>query len=98
MNIEKRIEGKVLTVIPEGRLDTMTTPEFSAELDRSLPDAEQLVIDCSKLEYTSSAGLRALLSAHKLMTDKKGMKLIHCNETVQAVLNVTGLADIFHIE
>ncbi len=98
MTINKILDGKTLTVIPEGRLDTMTTSAFSAELDQSLGDAEQLIIDCSKLEYTSSAGLRALLTAHKTMSTKGGMKLTNVNEIVQAVLNVTGLSDIFTIE
>ena len=97
MNISKTWEGKTLTVALEGRLDTMTSPELSAEFDQSLNDADQLIVDCSKLEYISSAGLRTFLTAHKTMSAKGGMKLINVNEIVMEVLGVTGLTDILEI-
>ena len=48
--------------------------------------------------YISSAGLRVLLSAHKTMAGKGGMKITHVNEIVQEVFEVTGFADILTIE
>jgi anti-sigma B factor antagonist len=55
-------------------------------------------MDLSKLDYVSSAGLRVLLSAHKQMSQKGGMKVTHLNEIVQEVFNVTGFSDILTIE
>jgi len=60
--------------------------------------AETLTLDLSKLEYISSAGLRVLLSAHKVMAGKGGMKVKNVNEIVQEVLEVTGFSDILTIE
>ncbi len=97
MNITKKLNGSTLEIALEGRLDTMTAPALEAEL-KSLQAAESLVFDFSKLDYISSAGLRVLLSAHKLMSAKGGMKITNVNEIVQEVFDVTGFADILNIE
>ncbi len=82
----------------EGRLDTMTAPELETELNQVMGTVNELVFDFDKLEYISSAGLRVLLSAHKAMSKKGGMKVTHVNEIVQEVFDVTGFSDILTIE
>ena len=98
MTISKNHNGTVLEIALEGRLDTMTAPELEAELNNTLQNADSLVLDFSKLEYISSAGLRVLLSAHKAMSNKGGMKIMNVNEIVREVFEVTGFADILTIE
>jgi anti-sigma B factor antagonist len=98
MTITKTMNGNALTIALEGRLDTMTAPDLENELGPALQNAEILTMDFSKLEYISSAGLRVLLSAHKIMSEKGGMKITHVNEIVQEVLEVTGFSDILTIE
>lgn len=98
MTINKQQNGNTLNIALEGRLDTMTAPELEAELKKSMDGAESLIFDFSKLDYISSAGLRVLLSAHKVMSAKGGMKVTHVNEIVQEVFEVTGFADILTIE
>ena len=98
MTITKNLNGTALEIALEGRLDTMTAPELEAELNQDLGNAESLTLDFSKLEYISSAGLRVLLSAHKAMSAKGGMKVTHVNEIVSEVFEVTGFADILNIE
>ena len=98
MTITKKENGNALEISLEGRLDTMTAPELEAELKKSLDSVNELTLDFEKLDYISSAGLRVLLSAHKLMSAKGGMKITHVNEVVQEVFDVTGFADILTIE
>ena len=98
MTITKKTDGTALEIALEGRLDTMTAPELEEELRQSYEGADSLTMDFSKLEYISSAGLRVLLSAHKVMSTKGGMKVKHVNEIVQEVFEVTGFADILTIE
>ena len=86
MTIEKTVNGTELTLKVSGRLDTMTAPDLEAELNNSLPGAESLVLDFSSLDYISSAGLRVLLSAHKVMAGKGGMTVTHVNEIVQVAI------------
>ena len=98
MTITKTLDGTNLVVALEGRLDTTTSPELEAELKDALPEAETLTLDLAKLDYISSAGLRVLLSAHKTMMAKGGMKVCNVNEIVREVLDVTGFSDILTIE
>ena len=98
LNITKNMNDSVLTVALEGRLDTTTAPELEAELKEALEGVTGLTMDFSALDYISSAGLRVLLSAHKVMSKKGGMKVTNVNEIVQEVFDVTGFADILTIE
>lgn len=98
MTITKQVSGGALTLALEGRLDTTTSPELEKELKTSLDGADSLILDFSKLAYISSAGLRVLLSAHKQMSGKGGMKVTNVNEIVREVFDVTGFADILNIE
>ena len=67
MKIDFTKDNKTLTVAMDGRLDTNTAPELESFLDKNCADAEKLILDCEKLVYVSSAGLRVLLSAQKKM-------------------------------
>ena len=98
MTINKVQNGTAMEISLEGRLDATTSPSLEKELNDILPSVDSLVFDFSKLDYISSAGLRVLLAAHKVMSRKGGMKLVHVNEIVQEVFDVTGFADILNIE
>ncbi len=98
MKISKTQNGSNVEFALEGRLDTMTAPELEAALKSDIDTADSIVLDFSKLDYISSAGLRVLLSAHKAMSGKGGMKVMHVNEIVQEVFDVTGFSDILTIE
>ena len=97
MTINKLLSGDSLTLAVEGRLDTLTAPELEAEINQSAEGISSLVLDFAKLDYVSSAGLRVLLSAHKRMQAKGGMKIVHINEIVREVFEVTGFANILNI-
>ena len=98
LNIKKTVNEKELTFMLEGRLDTTTAPELENALKSSLDDAALLTMDFEKLEYISSAGLRVLLSAQKIMNKQGEMKLIHVSETIMEIFEVTGFSDILDIE
>ena len=96
MNINFNRNGEELQVSIEGRLDTITAPDFESALINNSNGVSSVVIDCEKLVYVSSAGLRVLLAAHKRM--KGAMKLINVCELVMEVFEMTGFADIWVIE
>ena len=98
MTIEKSINGAAATLKIIGRLDTTTAPELEAAIDGCVADIKDLVLDCTDLEYVSSAGLRVILKAQKLMNARGAMKLTHVNETIMEVFDITGFADILTIE
>ena len=96
MKIDFNVSNGTLNVALDGRLDTTTAPEFESFLNQNYEDASQVVIDCEKLAYISSAGLRVLLAAQK--KTKGAMKLINVCELVMEVFEMTGFADILVIE
>ena len=97
MTINKTQNGNALTVAIEGRLDTTTAPQLEAELKDSLDGITELTMELSAMEYISSAGLRVLLSAQKIMNKQGKMKVTGVNETVMEVFEVTGFSDILNI-
>ena len=97
MKIEKKLNEKTLVIELEGRLDTTTAPQLEAELKNSLDGVTELVFDLGALEYISSAGLRVLLSAFKIMRNKGKMKVTNANELVKEVFEVTGFSDFLPI-
>ena len=98
MNIEKKLEGQTLAIALEGRLDTTTSPDLEEVLASSLDGVTALVFDFAKLDYLSSAGLRVLLSAQKRMNKQGSMKLVHVNDAVKEVFEITGFADFLTVE
>jgi anti-sigma B factor antagonist len=96
MKIDFTKNNGALTVALDGRLDTTTAPELEKFLGENCVDAAALVLDCGKLMYISSAGLRVLLANQKKM--KGSMKLINVCELVMEVFEMTGFADILVIE
>lgn len=98
MKMTKTQDGTDLIIALEGRLDTITAPDLEKELKESLDGVNALTLDFAKLDYISSAGLRVLLSAHKSMAGKGGMKVTNVNEIVNEVFEVTGFSDILTIE
>ena len=98
MNIEQKKDGKALVLALAGRLDTVTAPELEAVLKDALAGVEELTFDFEKLDYISSAGLRVLLATQKTMNRQGSMKVIHANEMIREIFEVTGFADILTVE
>ena len=98
MTIEKKLNDGILTLTLTGRLDTNTAPLLEAELKESLPGTEHLVLDFAALDYLSSAGLRVLLAAQKVMNKQGDMVVRSVNDTIAEIFDVTGFVDILTIE
>ena len=92
LNIAKNIENKTGKIVLEGRLDTVSAPELEQVFKELLPGLTELTLD-----YISSAGLRVLLSAQKVMNKQGSMTVTNVNETILEIFNVTGFSDILTI-
>ena len=98
LTISKNVSGETAALSLEGRLDTVTAPELEAELKNTMEVISDLQLDFGKLDYISSAGLRILLAAQKVMAKKGSMTVTHVNETIMEIFDVTGFSDILTIE
>ncbi len=98
MTINRTKNGNSLTLAVSGRLETITAPELESVVKNELADVKELVFDFSQLDYISSAGLRVLLSAQKIMNNQGSMKVTGANEIVLEIFEVTGFSDILTLE
>ena len=98
MTTERTITGKTLVIKVSGRLDTTTAPQLEEELNENLGSKELLILDFKELEYLSSAGLRVILAAQKIMNKQGKMIVKNINETISDIFEVTGFMDILTVE
>lgn len=87
-------EGDLLTVCLKNRLDALNSSDVQQALEPLLNGIKHLRLDLSNLNYISSAGLRVLLFLRQEMEEKNGdMELLHVNQIVMDVFDVTGLLE-----
>ena len=98
MEIRKTKNESEMNLAVVGRLDTTTAPQLEAELKQNISGIEKLVLDFEALEYLSSAGLRVLLAAQKVMNKQGEMIIRNVNETIAEIFEITGFSDILTIE
>ena len=98
MEISKTKEGSKLTIALDGRLDTITAQQLEKELRTSIGGVTDLVFDLENLTYITSAGLRVLSVAQKVMNRQGHLSIIHSQPDVMEVFEVTGLTDVMEIE
>jgi anti-anti-sigma factor len=99
MNIATKEVDSVAVVHIEGNLDTNTSPEAQQHLDELLEKGtSKILVDCEKVDYMSSAGLRVLLATVKRLTAAGGsLRISGLNETVQEVFEISGFSTIFAV-
>ena len=97
LNVTKTTENESVVLGLEGRLDTVSAPELEQIIKELLPGLSSLTLDFEKLDYISSAGLRVLLSAQKIMNKQGSMTVKHVNATIMEIFEVTGFSDILTI-
>ena len=98
LNINKDADGTKLAIALQGRLDTTTAPDLEKEVRESVEGIEKLTFDFAALEYISSAGLRVLLAAQKIMYKQGEMVVKNASDEVKEIFDVTGFSDILTIE
>lgn len=99
MNITKNFNEKELTIIVEGRIDTITSQDLEKEINSEIGNFNRLIIDFTNLEYISSAGLRVLISTQKkLKSDNIPFIIKNVNDTVNEIFSMSGFNKILTIE
>ncbi len=92
----KEIDGNVVAIL-EGSLDTAAAPEAERVMDPlNNVEGKDIILDCTDLEYISSAGLRIFLGILQNAEDRGGQVYIKgLNENVRATFVLTGFNNIF---
>ncbi len=99
MNITDKKEGNALIIVLSGRMDATTAPSFQSACDKWLTAGERhVIIDCSGLEYISSAGLREILGLGKAIKAQDGfLGLCRLTGMVREVFEISGFFNIFPV-
>lgn len=98
MQLTSNKENGKLTIFVSDRVDTTTAPELEKYITDNADGVTELILDLKDMSYTSSAGLRVLLKAQKLMNAQGSMKVINVQSDVMEVFEMTGFSDILTIE
>ena len=95
-HVEATIQDGTLSLALAGRLDTITAPSLLSffEKTKSQQSVDAVEVDCGRLDYISSAGLRVLLIMHKAC--EGGVSLRGENEVVSEIMSQTGFDSVFH--
>ena len=98
MTITKTKDGSALTVALEGRMDAISAPQLEELLKTEMETVSDLTLDLAKLTYTSSAGLRVLLSAQKAMNKRGRMVIRNVSPDIMEIFDMVGFTDLLNIE
>ena len=98
LKINKASSGSTLTLSLEGRLDTTTFSQLDAVVTGELGGIKELVFEMSSLEFISSAGLRVLLNAQKIMNKQGTMVIKHSVPSVLKVFYISGFDQLLNVE
>jgi stage II sporulation protein AA (anti-sigma F factor antagonist) len=99
MNLTTVKIGTFAVLNIEGRIDTLNSRAFEAEIDKIFSrGGKDIILDCNEMRYISSSGLRVFLIAQKKIIALKG-KLYVCNlqPSIREIFDISGFSSIFRI-
>ncbi|KRE50104.1 STAS domain-containing protein [Paenibacillus sp. Soil724D2] len=99
MMITEQMQGDIVLLSLNGRLDANTSASLESAFAKLVEQGKgKFVFDLQGLDYVSSAGLRSLLAAAKMIKVIQGkLALARMNEYVKDVFDMSGFSRIFSI-
>jgi len=96
--VQEKIDDKFFILV-DGRIDTTNYNEFEKAANEIVSAGyKKLYLDCSKLNYISSSGLRVFLTVQKRMTAENGQfKLYSLQAGIREIFDISGFSKIFSI-
>jgi anti-sigma B factor antagonist len=96
MDVSIRTIDDITVIEAEGNIDSRTAGEFEKKTVVATQQEDKLIIDLSKVEFLSSAGLRALLMLYRQVKARNGkIVLVGVSEEIQDVMENTGFIHFF---
>ena len=99
MTFTKTVGENQIVYELEGRLDAVSSPEMESELEPDLEAGDRdILLDISKVQYISSAGLRILLVAHKKsLRNNRVLSIAGVNQSIREIFDITGYSAMLNI-
>ena len=99
LTIKNKVRGKSHLLYIDGRIDSSTAMQFDKAVEKARAEASEIIIDCDRLIYISSAGLRVLVITEKEIKKRGGRLLLtNVSPSVREIFTVTGMNEILEIE
>lgn len=90
--------GSILTVKPEGRIDTKTSPILESDIQKYIDSTDNMILDFTNVDYISSAGMRVLLALHKRLNKKGGtFKVTNVKDSILDIFNLVGFSNMVEV-
>jgi anti-sigma B factor antagonist len=99
IHIKRLQEDGADVVALVGEIDASSSIDLDLAIAKSVGEGHtKILVDCSALEYISSAGLGVFMSYIEEFKEKKiGMALYGMNEKVANTFQILGLNELLHI-
>ena len=104
IEIASKMKGNVtghstgFTDLDQSRILLTTAPDLDAALKESFSGAKKMILDFANLQFISSAGLRVILNAQKVMNEKGDLVIKNSGPQILEVFEITGFSDFLKIE
>ncbi len=98
MHIMTNREKNIRIISVDGKIDSFTSKDFQDSLIKHILDGEdKILIDCSKLEYISSSGIRAFYFALRELNSNGVIALCSVNDDILHILELVDFHSDFPI-
>ncbi len=97
MNITKSIDANTCTLSIEGDIDTTSSALLDKAVEECLPQCSRVVLDMAEVKYISSAGIRSIIKARKLV-GSNDLVLRNIRANIMEIIKMTGFAGRLNIE
>lgn len=98
MNVIVSNENSIVLITISGSIDSKTTADLQSKIMESITDATKVILDMTKVDFVSSAGLRVLLMVYRYIKSQNGkVVLVGVSEEIQDVMEMTGFINFFEM-
>lgn len=98
MNVKIKTNENSVLISIEGSIDSKTAGDLQSQIMDTVSESNNVLIDLTKVEYVSSAGLRVLLMIYRQIKSKNGkVILVGVSQEISDVMSMTGFINFFEI-
>lgn len=98
MNVNIKTDGNIVIISIEGSIDSKTAGDLQSQIMEKVSETNNVLLDLTKVDYVSSAGLRVLLMIYRQIKSKNGkVILVGVSEEIRDVMSMTGFINFFEI-
>ncbi len=89
----------IVVLYPQGHINAHTVNEFEKKLEEIINSKNyNILINCEKLDYISSAGLGAIMGVIEEIRENSGdLRMCNMSESVYNIFDILGFTELYKI-